>query len=291
MAPFLLKVPIALNQSFSIRTDVGICYRNEWHYHSEIEILYILKGNVSGRIGDTVYNIKTGDLFLLGSNLPHMIMAEEQDGQKDDFEAIVIHFSPAILSEFLSLPENRSLVALLKKESLSLDIKGNARSIVVDLIKALLFAVNTQRLIYLLQILQAVSESKHDCTPISSASFKSTHAHEEHRLNKVFNYTVEHYLHEISLKEIAEVIHMTPHSFCRYFKSRTNKTYSQLLIEMRVNHACKLLKETELSIAEVSINSGYMNFSNFNRHFKELVSKTPMEYRKSYNSFSKTPAS
>jgi AraC-like DNA-binding protein len=76
---------------------------------------------------------------------------------------------------------------------------------------------------------------------------------------------------------------MTPHAFCRYFKSRTKKTYSQFLLEMRVGHACKLLAETDYSIAVVSYESGFMNFSNFNRKFKQITGNTPMAYRKKFS--------
>jgi AraC-like DNA-binding protein len=84
------------------------------------------------------------------------------------------------------------------------------------------------------------------------------------------------------LDDIAKVAHISPHAFCRYFKSKTKKTFSRFLLEVRTGHAAKLLAETHKSIAEVCYDSGFNNFSNFNRHFKAIIGRTPLAHRKYY---------
>ena len=72
---------------------------------------------------------------------------------------------------------------------------------------------------------------------------------------------------------------MTPTSFCRYFKKRTQKTFSQYLIEVRISHACKFLTDQGQNVAEACYSSGYNNISNFHRHFVTIMGMTPNKYR------------
>ena len=92
-------------------------------------------------------------------------------------------------------------------------------------------------------------------------------------------FTLKEYHRPVSLDEIAGVANMTVNSFCRYFKTRTRKSYLNFLTEFRIGQACKLLQQEEYSIADVGFRVGFGNLSNFNRKFKELNGCTPKEYR------------
>ena len=75
---------------------------------------------------------------------------------------------------------------------------------------------------------------------------------------------------------------MTPNAFCRFFKQRTNKTFFQFLIELRVEHACQLLSsKRELNINLISDLSGFNSISNFNKKFKKIKGVTPTKYQRS----------
>ena len=87
---------------------------------------------------------------------------------------------------------------------------------------------------------------------------------------------------KINTKEIAAIAYLSEHSFCRYFKSKTGKTYSNFLHEIRIKHACKLLTESKLTIAQIINECGFVNFTNFFRYFKQINGKTPAEYQKLY---------
>ena len=101
-------------------------------------------------------------------------------------------------------------------------------------------------------------------------------------MSAVFEYAIEYYHQNITLEEVAEKANMSKNAFCRYFKKRTNKTFFQFLIEIRIERAGKLLsKSQELSVLEVSELCGFNNISNFNRKFKEIKGMSPLVYRKS----------
>ena len=100
------------------------------------------------------------------------------------------------------------------------------------------------------------------------------------RMNRVLDFTFEHYSENITIDKVADVASMTNQAFCRYFKKHTRKSYINFLNEVRINVAKRILRERNRSIAEVSVAVGFNNLSNFNRFFKKITGKTPSTYRK-----------
>jgi AraC-like DNA-binding protein len=91
----------------------------------------------------------------------------------------------------------------------------------------------------------------------------------------------KHFTETIQLEDISAIANMTVPSFCRYFKRVTGKTFTEFVNEFRIVHACKLLSEERHTISEVCYESGFNNFSHFNRLFKEKTGQSPNAYRKS----------
>ncbi|NMC59601.1 MAG: helix-turn-helix transcriptional regulator, partial [Candidatus Methanofastidiosa archaeon] len=102
------------------------------------------------------------------------------------------------------------------------------------------------------------------------------------RITKVMNYLMENYAEEIHLDKIADLVNFNKSSFCRYFKTRTKKTFSQFLNEIRIAHACKLLINGDNNISQICYATGYNNISHFNRQFKLITGLTAKEYAKQY---------
>jgi YesN/AraC family two-component response regulator len=284
--PHLLKIPLKPEHSFNVRYDIVSHFYNKWHYHPEVELVYIIKGSGRQFIGDNIHHFKPGDMILLGTNLPHLWRSDEKFLKKNSklkVEAIVIHFMLDCFGEhFFDLPENKELVRLFDRAQQAVRIKNNTRKIVFELMQRLLIAKNSERIILLLQILQIIAHSRQTKLVCSKGLQFHYNPTETDRLNNIYQYILKNFSKEITLDQIAKVAHISPHSFCRYFKSRIKKTFSRFLIEVRIGHACKLLAETNKSVADICYESGYNNFSNFNRHFKSITQKTPLEHRKDY---------
>ncbi len=70
MKPLLLK--LESSNSYNIRTEVESALYGKYYYHPQIELVYFEKSDGICIIGDKVTNIKEGDIFLLGQNLPHL---------------------------------------------------------------------------------------------------------------------------------------------------------------------------------------------------------------------------
>ncbi|MBS1567470.1 MAG: helix-turn-helix transcriptional regulator, partial [Bacteroidetes bacterium] len=80
----------------------------------------------------------------------------------------------------------------------------------------------------------------------------------------------------------AAMANLTVEAFCKYFKTRTRKTYINFLNEIRINNACRLLSASEEPVTGICFASGFNNLSHFNRLFKKNNGMTPLEYRKKH---------
>lgn len=87
------------------------------------------------------------------------------------------------------------------------------------------------------------------------------------------------YFQPMTLEEMARKACMTKGSFCRSFRAKTGKTYSESLNEIRLGHICRLLSETTDTVAEIAYRAGYRDIHHFHRNFKRVKGCTPLAYR------------
>jgi AraC-like DNA-binding protein len=286
MKPQLLKISLQPEQSFSVRHDVVPVFYNKWHYHKEVELVCFLKGTGVQFIGYDIKHFKAGDMVLVGSNLPHMWGSDEKyklKKKKSSCESYVIHFLPDCFgADFFFLPENKPVLSLLDNAQRGIAIKGKTKEAIFILMQELLHAHSTERIVLLLRILSHIANSK-DQQAICSKNFSASFSlQDRNRMNDIYQYTMNNFSRPLKLEEIALVANLAPNSFCRYFKSRSRKSFSKFLIELRISHACKLLAETQTPVAEICYECGYNSFSNFNKHFRLITKKTPLAHRKYY---------
>jgi len=284
MKPHLLKVQLKADRSFSIRVDSEPYFYDQWHYHPEIELVHIHKGTGTSFIGNKIERFKPDEMVLLGSNLPHLFRCDKKYYcNREDLkaEASVIHFVPSLFGDaFYDLPENKLLVKLFSEAKRGLKITGKTKHAVSIYMKQLFNVQGIQRLILLLNILNCIATSKSNKI-ISDKGFDFSWGEaENNRLNSIYQYILANFSSGITLEQVAAVANLSQHSFCRYFKSRTKKTFSVFMLEIRVENACKLLNETDKSVADICYESGFNNFSNFNRYFKDITGYTPIQYKK-----------
>lgn len=287
MKPRFHKVPITSENSFSIRQDIAPNFGTIWHYHPELELHYTVKGKGVKYIGDNISNFSSGDMILLGENLPHTWHCKEEYFQKDQnlqTEALVLHFNATCLGkDFLNLPEAYLMPRLFEKAKKGLAIHGKSKASLEPLLYRALEAKNLDRIVHLISILKILTESDELETIAPAYAFhQQSNAKDMARLEKIFTYVLSNYKKEISLAEMAALAHMSVTSFCRYFKGMTNKTFSEFLTEIRVSHVCRGLIEDRLPTEVICFNCGFQNVSNFYRHFKKVTRMTPFEYKKKY---------
>lgn len=283
MRPHLLKVSLHPESSFNILQKIDLY--NQWHFHPEIELIYIHEGFGTGYIGNIVEGFESEELFLLGSNLAHMWRCDPEYVSKTErkAEVTVIYFQHDFLGDkFFKIQELNNIKSLLEKARQGIKITGSTKVEVKKLMDQLSVAKGLKRVVTLLTILDEIANSNenHFINPMYHPI--KIEKVETGRLNNVFQYISNNFQRKITLAEIASVANLSAIAFCRYFKSKTRKTFYDFLLEVRVAHACNLLLEKDMTIYEVCYDSGFNNLSNFNRYFKKIMRKTPHEFKKEY---------
>lgn len=287
MKPKLLKVPKTPAQSFSVREDRDPFINNRWHYHAEVELIYFHKGSGTQFVGDHIKRFHSGDIILVGSNLPHYWRYDDAyfKEDRDQVHSTVIHFSENFWGEpFLHLPETKPIKLLLEKARRGILVSGNGRQgkKIPELVEKLRLSEGLGRIVSLIECLSAFAGAE-QLDLLSSIGFQFDFSESENdRINAIYDYTFRHFAQKIYLEEVAAVAGLVPNSFCRYFKSRTGKTFSQFVTEIRVGHACKLLIDNRISIKQLCFESGFNNFTCFHKNFKMITGKSPQHYLKEH---------
>ena len=97
---------------------------------------------------------------------------------------------------------------------------------------------------------------------------------------KVFDYIENNYSRQITLDEVAKLFYVSKSYFCRVFKHNFGKTFNNYVCIYRIEKACVFLKNTNLSVSEISLKVGFNSFSFFDKMFKRYIGVSPMDYRK-----------
>ncbi len=281
--PHLLKIIPPFERAFVIKGD-DIAWNNPWHYHPEIELLYCIKGKGTNFIGNSIRTIEEGELLLLGKNLPHTRQRDReyyQANATENPESIVIQFREDFLGErFFDLREFSPVRALLTRALRGLKFYGDTNIIVGEKLHRIREHEGTTAILGLLELLDILARSDEFEYLNTNNYVSNAHEKSSQKINKVYHYTIAHFREPISLADVAALTDHSPAAFCRYFKTRTRKSYFRYLTEIRIAYACELLMEGNLGIAEVCFASGFNNLSNFHKQFRKIVEITPSEYRK-----------
>ena len=279
VVPF--QIPKNTEEAFRVQVDDLPHLYNHLHQHPEIQLTLIKESNGTLVAGDYVGPFHSGDVFVIGGNQPHVFRNDEKFFKKrSKAVAITIFFDETTFGEkFWLLEEMKSLQQFLKNSSGGFRITGRKKKLLAEKLASIVNAKGIDRLIIFLEILKLLTSRKemHSlATPVFQRNIKS---YDGSRLNKVIEFTFKEFQRPITLKEVAGLANLTPEAFCKYFKTRTRKTYINFLNEIRVNHACRLLTEDK-SISAICYDCGFMNLSNFNRIFKKIKHVSPGEWRK-----------
>jgi len=254
-----------------------------WHYHPDIELLLITKGEGRRFVGDHIENFYPGDLCLIGSNLPHVWKNDPsyyQNNPDKKAECLVIHFRKEQFgATFWHLPEMQRVAHLLESAQRGIRLSGKIRDEIELKTKSGFAKSHEERLTLVLEILHSISKSKELLFLASTGFSNEVQSGDGQRFQSVIEYITLNYQHPILLEEVAEHIHLSPTAFCRYFKNRTGKSFLQYLNHYRISLARKLLIEGQLKIQEIAFECGFGSLSHFNKHFKKLTGTAPKVYR------------
>ncbi len=277
--PTLERLDPGFGNSFVVRQhSIAVDNKNQfWHFHPEIELVYVNKGQGKRHIGNHLSYFNNSQLLLLGPNLPH-------NGFTDRFtrcgKETIIQFNPEFLGEkFFKSPEMTDIGLLFERSRKGLLFRQETKKLVGPKIEALDKQKGFQRILKFLEILNDLASSEnYNVLNADGFAFETT-PQDSAKIDIIYKHINSNFQNHISLDEIADKASMTVPAFCRYFKKATGKTFTKLVNEYRIVHATKLLSESQMSITDVCYECGFNNFSHFNKLFKEVTGKSASKYR------------
>ena len=271
--------PIGEEDLFIVLNHPNARFDYAAHFHSDYEINLVLNSKGKRIVGDCVAEYGNLDLVMIGPNIPHRWVSEDDNGgahvvtiqfHKETLEYPIINkkiFHPVkelFSNSFYGIEFSDKTKVMMKDSLLNLSYKQGVES-----------ALEFFRILYLLSVSpnQKFLLEGHSKMDVAIRESKSR------RINKVITYMQEHFRENINLSAVAEDIGMSESAFSHFFKKRTNRSFVDYLNDIRIGHAAKILYETTYTVSEVCYSSGFNNISNFNRIFKKKKGQTPSEYR------------
>ena len=276
------SVPKISKQAFRFQDDQLPYFYDKLHQHPEIQIMLILKSEGTLIAGDYVGRFEPDELYIIGSGQAHVFRNDDiyyQPKSRLKAHSYSIYFDENYFGEhFWQLDEMESVRNFSKRAERGLKVTGTSKEVVTNLIQLLLQQKGLEKLLSFFQVLNKLTNTK-ELKPLSVSSHNPDYSNREgKRMNEILQFTFRESHRKIYIDEVADIANLSTEAFCRYFKMRTRKTYTNFLNEVRISNACKLIIQKDLSIQEICWQSGFSNLSNFNRIFRKVTGRTPTTY-------------
>lgn len=252
------------------------------HAHKHYELSLIPSGRGKRVVGNNVSIFENCDLILIGPDLPHRYEIIESD-RNNSPECLVLYISVGLIqSGLIQIPEFDKIKNLFSRALSGIVFRSYDVKTITNQIERLGSSNGIESMIALLDLLKALSEIEEQEIISLAHGLPLSLYKDLDQVKKVYDYVLRNIQENITLETAAEILHMAPGSFCRYFKKRTGKPFIQYLKEIRMSVASQMLSQTEKPISQICIESGYNNLANFNFYFKKTMKLTPSEYRKNF---------
>ncbi|WP_084821883.1 AraC family transcriptional regulator [Bacillus sp. SA1-12] len=249
------------------------------HWHDHMEWIIVKEGSARIQIDDTFVQLQKDELAFVNSKQLHAAWPLDNNTELIAIvfnEALVrnngldntenLYFSP-YLNQQLKLPN-----FLHNDEPYSKEISTPIYNLIDEfkreetgfelLIKAELFRIFGLIFRYYCQMEK-----------------RQVNCYQNYNLTTLLNYLRENYEKEISVKDAAQMVNLSPNYFCRVFKKVTGKTLIEYIHLLRINEAERMLIETNWQVTEIAEKVGFESITYFGRVFKKIKSVSPTEVR------------
>lgn len=279
------QIPKSKREFVRYQEDRGRHFYDKLHQHPQLQLTVILEGKGQFLSGDYVGRFQAGDVFFLGENAPHVFRSDlEYFGGEEGFKSAgnTIFFDFDALGKALGeLEELQTLRRFKNFSGLCFQVFGDSKNSILELFKAFSKSSKLIQFQLAIQLLSILEESGLDLVSLNRPLvLRGLSERDGKRMDQVIQFLLENRFRQIKLDEVAAEAHLSKEAFCRFFKLRTRTTFTRYVLQLRINEAQKLLKETDLGISEIAYTVGFENLSYFNRAFKGIVGNSPRAFRK-----------
>jgi AraC-like DNA-binding protein len=284
MKELLEEIKLNPEESFYIGIFQDHIDQSHWHYHQEFELSFITEGSGKRIVGDSVEEFHPGDLIFIGPRIPHVWFPEGKHMRQHSgrtLESVYMLFNNDILPEAMTaLPEFENIRKAITLSERGARITGDTLNEVSRIMLQLPYMNRIKRLMFFYEIMDLIGRSTSFSYLASAQYVKTKFETNNGRVHKIHEFLMKKYQDDVDLDQVAEVVHMAPASVCRFFKSSTGLTIFEYLNKIKIDYACKLLLNTDLSIVDISYDCGFNNLSHFNKQFRKFLGQTPSQFRK-----------
>lgn len=253
-----------------------------WNYHPEVEIHLIRRSRGSYLIGDQVGEFRAGHVAVVGPGLPHDWMSDIAPDEVISNRDAVIQFSPDWMRRTIeTIPELAAVATLVDASSRGIIFTGESEKAAGRLIELIGSNAGLARVHLLFELFHVLIAAPASETHYVAHELYSSDVGREGKaaVEAGLAYILENLSGHIRMSEAARLALMSEPSFSKYFKKASGMTFSDLVRRLRIASACRLLDQTDATIAQISTDVGYRNLANFNRQFLAEMSMTPSAYR------------
>ncbi|GAB2492117.1 AraC family transcriptional regulator [Algoriphagus taiwanensis] len=278
------QVPKSQREFVRYQEDRGAHFYDKLHQHPQLQLTVILEGKGQLLSGDYVGRFQPGDLFFLGENAPHVFRSDPEyfeEGTELKSSGNTIFFDFQALGKALGeLDELQSMRKFEEFQGLCFQVQGETAERIKSIFPQAEKSEGLHRFQLAFQMLNWLEEARGDLVRLNEPGLmRGLSEKDGSRMNRVMQFLLENRFRSITLEEAAGQAHLSKEAFCRFFKLRTRKTFTQYLQQLRISEAQKLLQETDLGISEIAYKVGFENLSYFNRSFKSHTGMTPREFK------------
>lgn len=280
-------VPLS-NDSVVMEEDVLPYFYNYFHRHGEMQLTLIVKGEGTLIIDNYTQRFSEGEIYFIAANRPHIFQSDPSYFDRttnNNVHAIHLYFdAETLLNSFVNLPELEQIRNFIENVNFGIQLPEENAAEVIKAVNCLVNLSGVPRLLKFIELLHYLSIDLREFKSLSSGSSRQMiPGAESSRMDKIYKYTLSNYTKAISLDMVADICHMTPQAFCKYFKKHTSKTYITFLHEIRINAACDQLRKGEIDgISSVAFATGFNSAVHFNKVFKKFTGIAPRDYIRKY---------
>lgn len=277
------KIPKSSKEFVRFQVDAARHFYDKLHQHPEWQLTVILEGRGQLMVGDYLGRFQPGDVFLFSANMPHVFRSDPEyfdpNGDKHSLGHTLFFDFDALGKSVWEVAEFFPLQQWLQQTKGCYTLMAQTRDSVGEQLRAFDSKKGWDRLMTTFGILRQLQDPSNLRLLNRLTPMRDFTESEGKRMAQVMSFILAQSHRNVELQEVADVAIMTKEAFCRFFKERTGKTFTEYLNQIRIQQACKLLLETDLSISQIAFQVGFQNLSYFNRTFRKLGGSTPKAYR------------
>ncbi len=249
----------------------------DWHWHSELEFVYIKNGVATIYVGNTKLILTSGNGIFINTKVIHRF--------ESSASTIIpnIVFSPLLLSSKESLIYQKYIQPLLTATDFQVFSPEVAwqKEVLKDLIELFSIQEETEPSeLQTVQLLFKIWQLLFDNTnTISTTRNNTTDIKDQARLQIILQYIHENYASNLTLEDLTQLVSLSKSSVLNLFNTYIHESPIDYVLHYRLKKAAHLLLTTENSISYIAQNTGFNNVTYFCRKFKKIFQLTPGQYR------------